>query len=208
MSNMYQRHLQCSLYINPLYATFQVFLSGSSLLILLWLPFSSQVIFILFAFSDFGSHCTIQGYAYILTHPGIPLVFYDHFFDRGDSTHNEIVMLVCYFKFKSAEISFSDHSKIFKMMQMDIRRRQAIHSRSSIRILEAQPNVYAAVIDEKVSIKIGDGSWCPAGSEWTLATSGQRYAVWEKQPMTGRGFLVCVVPKLQAYLCWHFLDFQ
>lgn len=63
---------------------------------------------------------------------------------------------------------------------MDIRRRQEIHSRSSVTIVEAQPNIYAAVIDKKVCMKIGDGSWCPDGSEWRLATSGQRYAVWEK----------------------------
>ncbi|KAK4348960.1 hypothetical protein RND71_031715 [Anisodus tanguticus] len=81
-----------------------------------------------------------QGYAYILTHPGIPSDFYDHFYDWD----------------------------------------QGINSRSLIRILEAQPNLYAATIGEKVSMKIGDGSWCPAGKEWTLATSGHRYAVWQK----------------------------
>lgn len=40
--------------------------------------------------SDFA-----QGYAYILTHPGIPTVFYDHFFDWGNSIHDQIVKLVC-----------------------------------------------------------------------------------------------------------------
>ncbi|CAI0435023.1 unnamed protein product [Linum tenue] len=35
-----------------------------------------------------------QGYAYILTHPGIPTVFYDHFYDWGDSIHDQIVKLV------------------------------------------------------------------------------------------------------------------
>ncbi|CAK9178362.1 unnamed protein product [Ilex paraguariensis] len=98
----------------------------------------------------------MEGYAYILTHPGIPTVFYDHFYDWGDSIHDQIVKL------------------------MDIRRRQDINSRSSIRILEAQPNLYAAVLGESVCMKIGDGSWCPAGREWTLATSGHRYAVWQK----------------------------
>ncbi|KAM7514017.1 hypothetical protein LguiA_003600 [Lonicera macranthoides] len=97
-----------------------------------------------------------QGYAYILTHPGIPSVFYDHFYDWGDSIHNQIVKL------------------------MDIRKRQDIGSRSSIKIIEAQPNLYAAVIGDKVCMKIGDGSWCPPGREWTVATSGHRYAVWHK----------------------------
>lgn len=38
----------------------------------------------------------LQGYAYILTHPGIPTVFYDHFYDWGDSMHDQIVKLVCH----------------------------------------------------------------------------------------------------------------
>ncbi|PRQ58473.1 putative alpha-amylase [Rosa chinensis] len=35
-----------------------------------------------------------MGYAYILTQPGIPSVFYDHFYDSGDSIHDQIVKLV------------------------------------------------------------------------------------------------------------------
>ncbi|XP_060199892.1 probable alpha-amylase 2 isoform X2 [Lycium barbarum] len=104
----------------------------------------------------FPSRHIMEGYAYILTHPGTPSVFYDHFYDWDNSTHDQIVKLI------------------------DIRRHQGLNSRSSIRILEAQPNLYAATIGEKVSMKIGDGSWCPAGKEWKLATSGHRYAVWKK----------------------------
>lgn len=104
----------------------------------------------------FPSNHIMEGYAYILTHPGIPSVFYDHFYDWGDSIHNQIVKL------------------------MDVRRQQDIHSRSSIKILEAQSNLYSAIIGDKVCMKIGDGSWCPAGKEWTLATSGHKYAVWHK----------------------------
>ncbi|PPD88961.1 hypothetical protein GOBAR_DD14097 [Gossypium barbadense] len=105
----------------------------------------------------FPSNHIMEGYAYILTHPGIPTVFYDHFYDWGNSIHEQIVKL------------------------MDIRRRQDIHSRSSVRILESQHNLYSAIIAEKVCMKIGDGSWCPTGREWALATSGHRYAVWQKQ---------------------------
>jgi hypothetical protein len=44
----------------------------------------------------------LQGYAYILTHPGIPTVFYDHFYDWGDSFHGEIAKLVfCSYQFSS-----------------------------------------------------------------------------------------------------------
>ncbi|KAG9442169.1 hypothetical protein H6P81_018023 [Aristolochia fimbriata] len=104
----------------------------------------------------FPSSHVMEGYAYILTHPGIPTVFYDHFYDWGHSMHDQIVKL------------------------MNIRRSQDIHSRTSIRILEARSDLYSAVIGEKLCMKIGDGSWCPSGNEWTLETSGQRYAVWRK----------------------------
>lgn len=104
----------------------------------------------------FPSHHIMEGYAYILTHPGIPTVFYDHFYDWGNSIHDQIVKLI------------------------DIRRSQGINSRSSVRVLDAQPNLYAAMVGERTCMKIGDGSWCPAGREWTLATCGLRYAVWQK----------------------------
>lgn len=104
----------------------------------------------------FPSNHVMEGYAYVLTHPGIPTVFYDHFYDWDSSIHDQIVKLI------------------------DIRKRQDIQSRSSIRILEAQANLYSAIIGENVCMKIGDGSWCPAGREWTLATSGHKYAVWQK----------------------------
>ncbi|RLM64936.1 hypothetical protein C2845_PM16G06550 [Panicum miliaceum] len=97
-----------------------------------------------------------QGYAYILTHPGIPAVFYDHFYDQGSSLHDEIAKL------------------------MQIRKCQDIHSRSSVKILEAKSDLYSAIIDEKLCMKIGDGSWCPSEPEWRLAASGDRYAVWHK----------------------------
>ncbi|KAM7259897.1 hypothetical protein ACFE04_015638 [Oxalis oulophora] len=104
----------------------------------------------------FPSNHIMEGYAYILTHPGIPSVFYDHFYDWGNSIHDQIVKLI------------------------SIRKRHGIHSRSSIRILEAKQNLYSALIEDKLCMKIGDGSWCPDTREWNLATSGHRYAVWQK----------------------------
>lgn len=35
-----------------------------------------------------------QGYAYILTHPGMPCIFWDHFFEWGDILKNEITSLL------------------------------------------------------------------------------------------------------------------
>ncbi|XP_031477721.1 probable alpha-amylase 2 [Nymphaea colorata] len=105
----------------------------------------------------FPSHHVMEGYAYILTHPGIPTVFYDHFYDWGSSIHDQIVKLI------------------------DVRKQQGIHSRSSIRILAAQANLYSAMVGERICMKLGEASWCPSGREWKLATSGDRYAVWHKE---------------------------
>ncbi|GAB4417441.1 MAG: hypothetical protein OHK0039_27800 [Bacteroidia bacterium] len=106
----------------------------------------------------------MQGYAYILTHPGIPSVFWDHFYDWG--LHDPIEDLV------------------------QIRKRNGLHSESSLSIKAAQGNLYAAEIDGKVAMKIGPGSWSPSGSGWVLAASGSDYAVWEKAPVQTTSFTV------------------
>lgn len=112
----------------------------------------------------FPSDKVMQGYAYILTHPGIPSVFWDHFYDWG--LHDDIEELIA------------------------IRKAQGIHSGSTLDIKTAQWNVYAAEIDGKVAMKIGSGSWSPSGSGWTLATSGQDYAVWTKSQAPVSDFTV------------------
>lgn len=139
-----------------------------------------------FAFSSSGLvvHDSMQGYAYILTHPGIPTVFYDHFYNWGDSEHSQIVKLVCCMLIAFVLFAILSSTKFFMLiiffLQMDIRKCQDIHNRSSVKILEARSDLYSAIIGEKLCMKIGDGSWYPSGTEWTLATSGPRYAVWQK----------------------------
>lgn len=103
----------------------------------------------------FPGNKVMEGYAYILTHPGVPSVFWDHYFDWGlDGPIEELIA---------------------------VRKDNGIHSESTLDIKTAQWNVYAAEIDGKVAMKIGPGSWSPSGSGWVLRTSGNNYAVWEKQ---------------------------
>ncbi|KAI7995098.1 hypothetical protein LOK49_LG11G01219 [Camellia lanceoleosa] len=96
----------------------------------------------------------MQGYAYILTHPGTPAVFYDHIFSHMKSEISELISL---------------------------RNRNKIHCRSTIKITKAERDVYAAVIEEKVAMKIGPGHYePPSGPErWSLAIEGRDYKVWE-----------------------------
>jgi hypothetical protein len=104
----------------------------------------------------FPGNKVMQGYAYILTHPGVPSVFWDHYFDWGLKTAIDELIAV--------------------------RKDNGLHSESSIDIKAANWNLYAAEIDGKVAMKIGPGSWSPSGGGWTLRTSGNDYAVWDKAP--------------------------
>ncbi|KAK3223107.1 hypothetical protein Dsin_010132 [Dipteronia sinensis] len=96
----------------------------------------------------------MQGYAYILTHPGTPSVFYDHIFSHYKS---EIAVLI------------------------SLRKRHKINCRSNIKITKAERDVYAAVVDEKVAMKIGPGHYDPPSGpqSWSSVLEGKDYKVWE-----------------------------
>ncbi|XP_077245278.1 alpha-amylase-like 3 [Tasmannia lanceolata] len=102
----------------------------------------------------FPSGKEIQGYAYILTHPGTPSVFYDHIFSHN---RDEIAALI------------------------SLRHRAKINCRSTVQIVKAERDVYAAFIDEKVMVKLGPGHYKPQSGpqKWVLAVEGNDYKVWE-----------------------------
>lgn len=103
----------------------------------------------------------LMGYAYILTHPGIPSVFWPHFFDWGSEYRGKLQAL------------------------LNTRKAAGVHSTSRMAILEATNELYAAVIDgdnQRVVVKLGKNwGWNP-GAGWTLSAFGERYAVWT-QPL-------------------------
>ncbi len=102
----------------------------------------------------FPNNEVMQGYAYILTHPGIPCVFYEHVYDW--KLKNEIKKLIA------------------------VRKANKIKSTSKVEILKAENGLYAAIIDGRVAMKLGTKDWCPEDSSFQLATSGNNYAVWQK----------------------------
>ncbi|MGB0452129.1 MAG: alpha-amylase C-terminal beta-sheet domain-containing protein [Bacteriovoracaceae bacterium] len=104
----------------------------------------------------FGSREQVMmGYAYILTHPGTPVVFYDHFF---------------FWRLKSP---------ITALVQY--RKRKNIKNDSKLVIKEARVGLYVAEIDDHTLLKLGPSNWSP-GPEWKFVLSGQDYAIWEKDP--------------------------
>jgi alpha-amylase len=52
-----------------------------------------------------------------------------------------------------------------------------------IKILKAERSIYAAEIDEKLTIKIGPEHFEPSGPQnWIVAAEGQDYKIWEVSP--------------------------
>ena len=97
-----------------------------------------------------------MGYAYILTHPGTPCVFWDHYFDWGEHLSSHIKTL------------------------MQTRESCGIHSRSKLEIIAATDGLYAAVIDKKVAIKLGGDSWSPQGDGWSHVCGDHDWSVWRR----------------------------
>jgi len=113
-------------------------------------------------FDSFANNAKLmQGYAYILTHPGIPCVYWKHYFDwkRGD-----------------------DIKKLIKA-----RKYAGVHSGSYIKS-EVHGNNYVAIIGDQpgdsstLIVKIGPGTdFNPDGAVWNLETFGDGYAVWVRK---------------------------
>ncbi len=96
-----------------------------------------------------------MGYAYTLTHPGVPCVFWSHLFDWGTPTRLAIEQLI------------------------RVRRAQGIHAGSEVDIKAAGQGVYAAFIDGKLAVKIGSKAWQP-GHGWNIVAYGANFAVWSR----------------------------
>ncbi|GFR45415.1 hypothetical protein Agub_g6794 [Astrephomene gubernaculifera] len=102
------------------------------------------------------------GYAYILTHPGIPCIFWDHFASWGEELHRVITGLAL------------------------LRRRAGIHAGSRLEVLAAEPDMYVARVGGSLTVKLGPrydmgaGLLPREGEGWRLALSGRDWAVWER----------------------------
>ncbi|KAH7673439.1 Alpha-amylase protein [Dioscorea alata] len=102
-----------------------------------------------------------QGYAYILTHPGTPVIFYDHFYDFG--LRDTITELI------------------------EARRRAGIHCRSAVKIYHANNEGYVAKIDESLVMKLGHFDWNPSkennldGTWQKFVDRGSDYQIWLRQ---------------------------
>jgi alpha-amylase len=97
----------------------------------------------------------VQGYAYVLTHPGIPCVFWSHFFDYGADISRKIAALIA------------------------VRKAQGLRRDSVVNIAAADDGRYAAIVDDRVAVKLGPAPWDP-GPGWRVAVDGNDFAVWTR----------------------------
>lgn len=103
----------------------------------------------------------MQGYAYILTHPGLPCVYWKHFFDWGYGP--QVAALI------------------------KARKYAGVHSGSYIKS-EVHGGDYVAIMGDKpqesstLIVKLGPGrEFQPDQDVWGLETSGEGYAVWVRK---------------------------
>lgn len=102
----------------------------------------------------------MQGYAYILTHPGTPVIFYDHFYDFG--LHDPIAELIA------------------------VRKRTGVHCRSAVKIYQATNQGYVAQIGDNLVMKLGHLDWNPSkqnnleGNWQRCMDKGADYQLWER----------------------------
>jgi alpha-amylase len=98
----------------------------------------------------------LQGYAYILTHPGVPCVFWSDY--------------------KNANMV----AKIKELMAL--RKLVGLHSNSRLSVVNAGGNLYSAFITGKkgtIAMKLGSRDWSP-DSSFQLRSFGNRFAIWVK----------------------------
>lgn len=97
----------------------------------------------------------LMGYAYILTHPGLPTIFWDHYMQWGPEHRTTIQKLA------------------------ELRHELSIHRASTLSIAVAEQGVYAAFVDGKLAVRLGDDRWTP-GEGWRERLSGKHFRVWSK----------------------------
>jgi alpha-amylase len=103
----------------------------------------------------FPGEKVLEGYAYILTHPGMPSVFWEHFYEWGDFHREKIRELI------------------------KLRHEQGLHKSSELIIHVAEQGLYVAETDSRVLLKMGSRNW-EADEGWKSRLSGPGYQIWTR----------------------------
>ena len=101
-----------------------------------------------------------QAYAYLLTHPGIPMIWSYHYFfsDASGNLQTQLNELI------------------------RIRKENTIRANSTVEVLKVESGsngIYVGEIDSRIVVKIGFGDYAPA-ADWEVLLEGKGFAVWKK----------------------------
>ena len=147
------------------------------------------------------------GYAYVLTHPGIPCVFGPHFWG-SEFGNDEEALLSEKEAFGEKTPSLSLAEEIYSAEEMSsseeissserglgsvisrlvaLRKKHDIRADAHVKILAAENDLYVARVAHRLTVKLGPrydvpSALLPREPEWALALSGDDWAVWERQP--------------------------
>ena len=104
----------------------------------------------------FPGQWVLGGYAYILTHPGTPTVFWDHLYSWGKKHHEAIAAMTA------------------------LRVEMKINRASQLVILIAEQDQYVAEIDGCIIVRLGKNKSFTPSSSWNERLSGSGYTIWTK----------------------------
>eukprot|EP00438_Fugacium_kawagutii_P018424 Skav229322 [mRNA] locus=scaffold2688:43857:48392:- [translate_table: standard] len=97
----------------------------------------------------------LVGYAYLLTHPGIPSIFWDHVSDWGDDCRERIKALLA------------------------LRKKAKLQVDAKVNILCADADLYIAEIGEPAVLRVALGPrHSDADGAWQMGADGSDYKVW------------------------------
>lgn len=103
----------------------------------------------------------LVGYAYLLTHPGIPSIFWDHVCDWGDDCRERIKVL------------------------LKLRQKAEIKVDAKVKILCADADLYIAEIGEPAALRVALGPRSSdADGAWQMGANGNDYKVWISKSKT------------------------
>mmetsp|Transcript_12094 Transcript_12094/g.34559 ORF Transcript_12094/g.34559 Transcript_12094/m.34559 type:complete len:748 (+) Transcript_12094:73-2316(+) len=108
-------------------------------------------------FGDNNQVC--RAYAFLLTHSGIPSIFWSDWSDRGPDVQKQLVALC------------------------QVRKSCGVHCTSRVNIVSSQGGLFASYIDGKngtIAFKMGSNDWGPGGDGWKVKATGHEYCVWAK----------------------------
>ncbi len=107
-------------------------------------------------FSDFPTDAKrlIQGYVFLLTHPGCPCIFFSHYYERGAEVHDTLKELC------------------------KLRVENRIPSNAFVEVVRSEGSCYVAKVNDRLLVKIGDEFWGPQEDGWKLQKYGNGWAIW------------------------------